>query len=160
MKHEPMPTHRVWTATAIINHGRMDGPKSNIPKNTGGVIASKEIEPLSQSFLYEIKWDTGQILKHYAQDFICIHPFQNLDEFSRSVSTCGKDATLELGPEGGFVSFKITVAHDGDEFQFHIDKAQGRHWRESIQSIIESSKVTVKEIRQAPKPRAKRNADL
>jgi len=160
MNQEPMPSHRVWTTTAIINHGRMDGPKSNVPKNTGGVILSKQIEPLSQSFLYEIKWDTGQILKHYSQDFICLHPFQNLDEFSHAVSTSGRDATLELGPQGGFKSFTITVAHGDKDFQFHIYQAQGRHWRESIQSIIESSKVAVKELRQAPKPRAKRTAEL
>ncbi len=82
---KPRVGSRVWTVPGYQQHGPMEGPRVDVPPNTGGVITSQETR--FGSALFHVKWDSGQRTAHYENRLHCIGPFQTLDAFAEAVVT-------------------------------------------------------------------------
>jgi hypothetical protein len=105
--------NRVWTIGGYYDHGPLDGPKTDIVPNMGGTITATE-SPYhsSDSLLYTIHWDNGQISKHYANGLFCIGRFQTRSEFEAAIKLSGP-VELTVGPQGGFRHARVRVEYDG-----------------------------------------------
>jgi hypothetical protein len=101
---------RVWTTRGLQGHGPAEGPKTDVPPNTGGLIVGTETPyPTFDFLLYNVKWDTGQHTKHYFRELLCIGTFQTLADFKQAVCNGGESAKLTLGPQGGFREFFMSL---------------------------------------------------
>jgi hypothetical protein len=103
---------RVWTVHGLQDHGPIDGPKTSVPANTGGVIVdATSADPGMDNLLYTVKWDTGQYTKHYFRELLCIGEFQTLADFKQALRDGGESAKRTLGPQGGFREFSMSIRH-------------------------------------------------
>ena len=71
--------NRVWTERGYFDHGPVEGPKVSITARTGGVIIGTEKPYYAMDqLLYTVRWDNGQISKHYYNELFCIGRFRDL----------------------------------------------------------------------------------
>ena len=108
----PEVRKRVWTVSGFPQHGQYDGPKTDVPANTGGTIIREE-QPYQtmDSLLYVVRWDSGEITKHYDSELFCIGQFQTLSDLEAALpfSEVGE---LLVGPGGRFRGFTLQVSKD------------------------------------------------
>ena len=153
---DPSVGKRVWTIHALHDHGPSEGPKINVPSNTGGTITATSKPYMTMDMLlFEVRWDTGQRSKHYRGDLICIGAFQTLAEFEKAVAEKGKTANLLLGPQGGFREFSMEIGNDVEKLTVRINQDQRKLWHDLMEPLVRKLKIEVVE-RRLPSSRRKR----
>ena len=106
----PKVGYRVWTIHGLHQHGPAEGPKTDVPADTGGVIVGTEKPYYTvDSLLYVVQWQTGQQTKHYLKELLCIGQFESLREFGQALLSHGEKPRLTIGPQGGFREFSMQV---------------------------------------------------
>jgi hypothetical protein len=91
----------------------LEGPKIDIPPKQGGTLSAthKPYYTMDQ-LLYTVRWDNGQVSKHYSRELFCIGRFQSWAEFEKAVKVTGAvELTVVLA--GGFRSVRFELEYDG-----------------------------------------------
>ena len=146
---------RVWTCGGYRDHGRLEGPKIDVAANMGGTVAAAG-SPYGtiSNLLYTIKWDNGQVSKHYSTGLFCIGRFDTLSEFVAAIQVLGP-VELTIGPQGGFRHVKLKLDYDGTPQDVQLfDRGL---WFGHIEAIAKNSGVEISTIQLPPKPRKKRS---
>lgn len=108
------PGRRVWTQSGFTHPGQMEGPWVDIAPNQGGTITETQ-QPYYTRWdliLYSVRWDNGQVSKHYAKELPCIGRFQNRVEFEAAIRPSGT-VRITVGPGGGFRHVDFDLEYDG-----------------------------------------------
>lgn len=143
---------RVWSF-GYTDHGPIDGPKIDIPAGIGGSIIGTEKPWMSMdSLLFVVKWDNGQISKHYGNGLNCIGRFETYDQFKRAIAFAGPIA-LTLGPQGGFRKAEVRVTFDGQEQEATVYDRD--LWLGLLEGIARTHKIPIHETRVPAAARAK-----
>ena len=137
--------NRVWTENGYQNHGPQEGPKVNIAGTQGGTIVKLE-KPYGtmDQLLYTVRWDNGQVSKHYEKELFCIGPFQSRAEYEGAIKPIG-DIELTVGPAGGFRSARFELEYDGE-----IQKANVQNrklWLECIEPLVKKRTLKITETK-------------
>lgn len=106
--------NRVWTETGYRDHGPMEGPRIDVAPEQGGMITKSE-EPYHSRpdlILYVVRWDNGQISRHYARELLPIGRFETREKFEAAIKPTG-NVELTVGPSGGFRYVHLAVQYDG-----------------------------------------------
>lgn len=122
--------NRVWTKDGYKGHGPPEGPRVDITGNQGGTVVKTD-KPYStmDHLLYTVRWDKGQVSKHYEKDLFCIGPYQSRAEFEGAIKPTG-DVELTVGPARGFRSARFELEYGG---KIQIASVQNRKlWSECI----------------------------
>lgn len=122
--NELITGNRVWTIRGYDQHGQTPGSKVDVPPNIGGTVICVEQRIC---YLYVVKWDTGQITKHYSNELFSIGLFQNINDLEVALRS-GKNGKLTLGPAGGFRGFILTIHYNGNEYLFELYKGETLGW--------------------------------
>lgn len=126
---------RVWTDSGYKDHGPMEGPRIDIAPNQGGTIATTQ-EPYythPDRVLYVVRWDNGQVSKHYETQLLPIGRFQTRAEFEAAIKPMGT-VKLTVGPGGGFKHVDLDLEYDGHAQSATITDV--RLWRECVEPIV------------------------
>jgi hypothetical protein len=108
---------RVWTESGYLEHGPFDGPKQDIAGSQGGeVIATERPYSTMDQFLYTVRWDNGQMSKHYARELFSTGRFRTRKEFMAAFFLVDT-IQMRVGPKGGFRSVKFRVLYDGEAIE-------------------------------------------
>lgn len=152
---KPRVGSRVWTVAGYSDHGPMEGPRVDVPPNTGGVITSQEMR--FGSALFFVTWDSGQRCAHYENRLHCIGPFRTLSDFASVVRESGRAARAHFGPGGGLRRFSMEIVGDSP-LSIDLSSEQSSFWREVLEPILEQAGIEVERTREkmAPRPRPKR----
>lgn len=151
----PIPGGRVWSGFGYQDHGPMEGPKVNIDPRMGGVI-SGAVQPYSTMdfLLYTVRWDNGQVSKHYFKGLFCIGRFSDPGEFESAIDLL--EAKLIVGPYGGFRGAEIKLRYDGVYQEAELYKSDEYLWRGILEKIAERRGIEVETVKL---PVAKRKMD-
>lgn len=144
---------RVWTESGYKAHGPREGPKVDIPEHLGGTIVSTE-QPYytMDQLLYSVRWDSGQLSKHYAKELFGIGRFMTRTEFEAAIKPLGP-VELILGPQGGIRQARLTVEYDGCHQLCEIDRAL---WLACIERIVKNAGLEVVSNKLSPRLRVSR----
>lgn len=143
---------RVWAIDGLHEHGPAGGPKVDVPPDTGGIITHAEQPyPTIDMLLYVVKWDSGQVTKHYFKELVVLGPFTTFDEF-RDAVLHGSSAHLVIGPQGGFREFSMTVEKNGAPLQVRFVREQRDCWEYVLRPIIEAAGISIETERLEAKP--------
>jgi hypothetical protein len=146
--------NRVWTTRGYLDHGPIDGPKSDIAPNMGGTITERGNVRGTGSPLYTVHWDNGQLSKHYSNGLFCIGRFQSRSEFEDAISV-GGPVELTLGPQGGFRHAKLILEYDGNSLD--VEVYDRRLWFGCLEHIAETTGAIVNTVHLPPKTRKTRS---
>jgi hypothetical protein len=131
--------NRVWTASGYRDHGPEYGPKIDIAPNQGGTITDCQENSYTRilgSLLHTVRWDNGQVSKHYSGKLFCIGRFQSRAEFEQAIKPAGV-AELTVGPGGGFRHVELELEYDGKQQSVQLyDHAL---WYECVEPIVKKS---------------------
>jgi hypothetical protein len=134
---------RVWTEHGYHDHGPLEGPKVNVSRRQGGVITATEKPYYTMDhLLYTVRWDNGQISKHYAKGLFCIGRFQTRKEFKAAIQFDG-DIHVTLGPQGGFRGAEMKVCYDGTSMDGRLYQADRDLWLEFLEPLAKRQKAKV-----------------
>jgi hypothetical protein len=109
--------NRVWTASGYRDHEPEYGPKVDISANQGGTITDSQENSYTRllgGLLHTVRWDNGQVSKHYSGKLFCIGRFHSRIEFEQAIKPAGV-AELTVGPGGGFRHVEFEVEYDGKQ---------------------------------------------
>src|SRR5271170_5081768 len=96
--------NRVWSEHGYDNHGPNEGPKVDIsPRQAGTITAVDKPYSTMDQLLYSVRWDGGQVSRHYESELFCIGPFQSRTKFEEAIKPEGI-VELTVGPGDGFRS--------------------------------------------------------
>jgi hypothetical protein len=147
---------RVWTESGYFDHGPMEGPKVNIAPRIGGVVVGSEKPYYTMDqLLYTVRWDNGQVSKHYLKELFCIGRFKTRAEFEAAIKFEG-DIQLTVGPQGGFREALMCVNYDGATQQGRLTQQDRDSWVEFFQPLAMRQKANVQTTRLPPASRRKR----
>ena len=106
---------RVWVGSfGYPQHGPVDGPKQDIAGPQGGeIIATEKPYSTFDFLLYTVRWDNGQISKHYEKELFSIGRFKDRQAFEAAFKL-RSIVKMKVGPRGGFRSVSFRVRYDGD----------------------------------------------
>ena len=126
--------NRVWTDHGFQDHGPSEGPRVDIAANQGGIVThtEKPYHTMDQ-LLYVVRWDNGEVSKHYDKELFCIGHFQNRGDFEAAIRPTG-EVSLTVGPAGGFRNAEFELEYDG-----HAQTAEvtdRRLWLECIEPVV------------------------
>lgn len=126
--------NRVWTDHGYQNHGPQEGPKVDIAPSQGGTITDAQKPYYTYDFLlYTVRWDNGQVSKHYGKELLPIDRFQNRAEFEAAIRPQG-NVELTVGPGGGFRQVEFALEYDG---QAQTASLTDQHlWRECVEPLV------------------------
>ena len=151
---------RVWT-WGYKDHGPMDGPKIDIAPNMGGTIVAVEPAYFTMDIpLYTVKWDNGQVSKHYAKELCCIGRFQDWRDFDAAVKAIEVRPPVELtiGPMGGFRQVRLTLTYDGTTDEVVI--VDRDVWKDTLEPLVLQQNIPVTTIKlERKKPPSKRRGN-
>lgn len=152
---KPQVGSRVWTILGYLQHGPMEGPRVDVPPNTGGVITSQESR--FGSPLFRVQWDSGHKTAHYEKGLYCIGKFPNLQAMAAAIRELGKGAHAHLGPGGGLREFKMEIAGD-PAIPISLAAEQSSFWRNVLEPLLQEAgiEVEIMQEKMAPRPKAKR----
>lgn len=139
---------RVWTVQGFRQHGLAVGLKTNIPANTGGVIAGISISNsgvVSGQALYTVDWDNGEQTRHYSYELICIGSFHTIEDF-RAALRLGSNPQITLGPQRGFRHASMVIPTPIGSVSIDVAREHEWIWRSIIEPILKESQVPVKVI--------------
>jgi len=139
--------NRVWTKTGYRDHGPEFGPKIDIAPNQGGTItASQETEytKIIGDSLHTVRWDNGQVSKHYSGKLFCIGRFHSRADFEQAIKPTGV-AELTVGPGGGFRHVRLALEYDGKHQS--VELYNGIFWQECVEPIVKNSGCTISTTR-------------
>jgi hypothetical protein len=134
--------NRVWTKQGYPDHGPLEGPKVDIAPNQGGTIAA--VHETYYSSLYEVRWDNGQVSKHYERELFCIGRFQRRAEFERAIKPTGA-VELTVGPRDGFREARFEVEYDGQHQTAEVDDR--RLWLECIEPLVRKLRLKLEKTK-------------
>lgn len=144
---------RVWTTDGYYEHGPIEGPKVNIAPNMGGTVTATESPYYTiDSLLYTVRWDNGQISKHYANGLFCVGRFQTRTEFEAAINFSGP-VEVTLGPQGGFRQVRVHLEFDGNDQDVEIHDRN--MWIACLEQLARKSRVEIHTIKLPPKSRKK-----
>lgn len=104
---------RVWLDRSYARHQEPGPPNTAMALLRGGkVIDTEKPFVTMDQLLYAVKWDDGQISKHYAGELFCTGTFGTYAEFEAAIELEG-EITLTHGPRGGFREALIPMKFDG-----------------------------------------------
>jgi hypothetical protein len=133
----------------------MEGPKVNIPPRMGGVVTATEKPYRTMDhLLYKIRWDNGQVSKHYYRGFFCIGRFESRDEFEGAIRLEGQ-VQLTVGPGGGFRSGLMRVVYDGESREGRLTQQDRDLWVDFLEPLAKRQKVEVLTTKLPPANRKK-----
>ena len=112
-------------------------------KNLGTVIATEKPYMTMDFLLYTVRWSSGHLTKHYYGELLCIGDFESLPEFFNAVANCS-EATLFLGPKGGFRRFTAQVTVGSNVKTITYFKEQGGFFRQVIAPILEKAGIPIR----------------
>lgn len=148
----PRVNARVWTVHGLHQHGPMEGPKTDVPADTGGrIIGTEKPYYTMDQLLYVVRWDTGETTKHYFKELFVIGPFEDFATFSRALVSA-TEVSVTLGPQGGFRGAEFSVSSADGSVLLRYEQEQRSHW-EIVRPILEQVGVEIRETRLAPKRR-------
>ena len=131
--------NRVWTTSGYRDHGPEYGPKVDIAPNQGGAITASQENAYTKligGLLHTVRWDNGQVSKHYPKEILCIGRFQSRSEFEQAIKPTGV-AELTVGPAGGFRHVRLELEYDGNRQRAELyDRV---FWEECIEPIVKKS---------------------
>ncbi len=137
----PIVGNRVWTVRGYANHGPVDGPKVDIAPNQGGTITDTQKPYYTMDhLLYTVRWDNGQVSKHYYRELFCIGRFQNRTEFEQAIKPAGA-VEVTVGPAGGFRHVRFEVEYDGKHQAIELDDRG--FWLECVEAIVKKTGCTI-----------------
>lgn len=136
---------RVWTEDGYRDHGPLDGPKVNVPPQTGGIVARAEAVAGTDESLYSARWDNGLESKHYGSDLFSIGRFETRDEFEAAIRF--EDVQLTLGPQGGFREVQMRIVFDGAAAEGRLDKRGHGLWADFLEPIARRQGVEIRTVR-------------
>jgi hypothetical protein len=118
-----------------------------------GIIAATE-KPYStmDHLLYTVRWDNGQVSKHYFKELLCIGRFQTRDEFEAAIKFEG-EIQLTVGPQGGFREALMRVEYDGVRQEARLTKEDRELWDEFFEPLAKRQKVEIQRIKLPPAKR-------
>ena len=128
--------NRVWTIRGYHQHGQLEGPKVDVPSNIGGTITWVEQR---MCYLYVVKWDTGQITKHYSSELFPIGLFQNIKDLEIALKS-GKNEEIIYTPSGSFKGFSISISYKENEYLFVVNKVNIYGWQ-NLSNCINSQEI-------------------
>jgi hypothetical protein len=133
--------NRVWTNQGYQDHGPLEGPKVDIAPRQGGTIAAVEQPYYTMDRqLYTVRWDDGQISKHYGNELFCIGRFQNREKYEEAITPRGP-VELTVGPNGGFRKVRLELDYDG---QVQTTEIRDRKlWQECLEPLIKKSGIEI-----------------
>ncbi len=144
----PEVGYRVLTIHGLHQHGPMEGPKTDVPADTGGQIVGTEKPYYTYDFLlYGVRWDSGQHTKHYFQELLCIGPFRTVVDFKQAVLTDGERAELKLGPAGGFREFSMHLRNRGSPLLVRYTQEQKEFYDSLVAPLVQQAGLAV-EVKQ------------
>jgi hypothetical protein len=149
--------NRVWTASGYRDHGPEYGPKVNIAPNQGGTITASQENSYTRllgDLLLTVRWDDGQVSKHYSGKLFCIGRFQSRTEFDQAIKPVGV-AELTVGPAGGFRHALLELEYDG-KYQT-VELYDGAFWQECVEPVVKQSGCTISITRLPSKKEIKAN---
>jgi len=106
--------------------------------------------------LYTVRWDNGQVSKHYATGLFCIGRFQSLSEFKQAISVEGP-VELVLGPQRGFRAVKMRLEYDGELHEVELDQGDRSVWVNILDPMVREVGLPIEETILPQRPRARRN---
>ena len=83
--------------------------------------------------LYVVRWDNGQISRHYERELLPIGRFPTRLEFEAAIKAKGT-VELTVGPGGGFKHVDLDFEYDGQSQSATI--TDERLWRECVAPIV------------------------
>ena len=135
--------NRVWTASGYRDHGPEYGPKVDIAPNQGGTITASQENGYTKiigDLLHTVRWDNGQVSKHYSRELFRIGRFQSRTEFEQAIKPAGV-AELTIGPAGAFRHVRLELDYDGKHQTAELyDQA---FWAECVEPIVKKSGCTI-----------------
>jgi hypothetical protein len=87
-----------------------------------------------------VRWDDGQVSKHYSGKLFCIGRFQSRAEFEQAIKPAGV-AELTVGPAGGFRHARLELEYDG-KYQT-VELYDGAFWQECVEPVVKQSGCTI-----------------
>jgi len=126
--------NRVWTERGYQNHGPREGPKIDVASNQGGTITDvHERQFITGYVLYAVRWDNGQVSKHYDNELFCIGSSQDRAEFESAIKPT-ETVELTVGPAGGFRKARLELEYDGQPQTAEVQDR--RLWLEYVEPIV------------------------
>jgi len=134
--------NRVWTEDGYPNHGPAEGPKVDISPHQGGTITDigEAHHIITGYILFSVRWDNGQVSRHYRNELLCIGRFQNRAAFEAAVKPKGA-VELTVGPGDGFKNVRFDVEYDGQAQTATLQDE--RLWREIVKPLVEESRLKI-----------------
>ncbi|MGB8032181.1 MAG: hypothetical protein WCF30_21230 [Terracidiphilus sp.] len=135
--------NRVWTETGYRQHGPENGPKIDIAPNQGGTITSCQENGYTRilgDLLHTVRWDDGQVSKHYSKDLFCIGRFQTRADFEQAINPTGT-VELTVGPAGGFRHVRFELEYDGKREKAELYNRD--FWYDCVELLVNRAGCTV-----------------
>jgi len=147
-------SRRVWSY-GYRDHGPLEGPKIDIAENMGGTVTS--VEPRFGEHLWTVKWDNGQVSKHYATSLNCIGRFNHVSEYDAAVQAVRVLGPVEvtIGPQGGFRGAKLRLEYDGAAGDIELYKWDRKLWFDCLEGKARQAGVEITTVHLPPKRRKK-----
>jgi len=145
---------RVWTEHGFHDHGLQEGPRVSIPPKQSGAVAAAEQPYRTIDFLlYTVRWDNGQVSKHYYKELLCIGRFQNRKGFEAAIRFIG-EIHVTQGPQGGFRHAEMQVEYDGTLMSGRFDQEDRSTWNDFFEPLAKRQKIPIR-ITKLPSARRK-----
>jgi hypothetical protein len=149
--------NRVWTDGGYPDHGPIDGSKTDIAPNMGGTIIGTVKPYLTMDhLLYTVRWDNGQVSKHYDKNLFCIGNFSTRAEFEAAIELDGA-IELTIGPQGGFREARMRLKYGASIQEVHLHRGDRELWVECLEPLAKRMQVKINTIKLPP---AKRRGGL
>jgi len=135
---------RVWTQHGYPDHGPLEGPKVSVSPRQGGVVTAAEQPYQTMDFLlYTVRWDNGQVSKHYYKELFCIGRFQNRKDFEAAIRFIG-EIHVTQGPQGGFRHAEMQVEYDGTLVSGRFDQEDRSTWLDFFEPLAKRQKIPIR----------------
>jgi hypothetical protein len=134
--------NRVWTDQGYQDHGPLEGPRVDVDANQGGTITDvqERSQFVSGYVLYAVRWDNGQVSRHYENELFCIGHLKDRSSFEAAIKPKGP-IELTVGPSSGFRSARFELDYDGQPQV--ADVHDRRLWLECIEPKVKKLKLKV-----------------
>lgn len=121
----------------------------------GSVTAIEKPYMTMDQLLCTIRWDDGETIKLYDNDFVCLGPFRSLADFQTAICQTAAEAKLTLGPNGGFRGFEMTVQCDGTALRAFYGSRDGAVFRSIIEPSLKSAGKIPETVQLERRPKMK-----
>lgn len=143
--------NEIWVTSPIVG-SRVYSAGSG---QHGSIVSTEKPYMTMDQLLCSIRWDNGETVTLYHNAFICLGPFQTLQEFQSAVSQSVTGAKLTLGPSGGFRGFEMTLQREAQSLRARYGSRDGSVYQQFIAPCLQAAGVEPETVRLERRPRAR-----